>query len=544
MRAKTTIYAARRIVTMNPRQPEATHLAVRDGRILAVGDAGCADGWGGGDIDTRFADRVLLPGFVEGHSHLIAGSIWRFVYAGFHRRMAPDGTLWDGLGDTTAVLDRLATAERGLAPDQFLIGWGFDPIFLTGARLSCRDLDRVSATRPIAVMHSNFHMVTVNSAALALAQYGHGTAIEGVGKDDDGALTGEIRGMAAMFPILRRLGVDFRALTRGEDALIPFADTARRCGVTTATDLLNELTLDEAARLRAVVDRPEYPVRLYVALSAHTAPPRDIADLAVALAPRSTAKLRLGAVKIVVDGSVQAFSAQLRWPGYYRVPDHAVWNMAPERLGEAVDTLNARGVQMQLHTNGDLATDVALDALDAALARCARPGHRHTLQHCQIPDRAQFQRMGRLGIAANLFANHVHVFGDVHRTLTLGPDRAQRLASCRTALESGVRLAIHSDAPVTPMGPLFAMWCAVNRRTASGFHLNPAESLTVDEAMHAVTLGAAWTLGMEGEVGSIETGKRADFAVLDEDPRAVDPLALKDIRVRGTVLDGMPFADA
>jgi predicted amidohydrolase YtcJ len=84
----------------------------------------------------------------------------------------------------------------------------------------------------------------------------------------------------------------------------------------------------------------------------------------------------------------------------------------------------------------------------------------------------------------------------------------------------------------------------VNRLTASGFRLNPAESLTVDEALHAVTLGAAWTLGMEGEVGSIETGKRADFAVLDEDPRAVDPLALKDIRVRGTVLDGVSFADA
>ncbi|MFN9941153.1 MAG: amidohydrolase family protein, partial [bacterium] len=89
------------------------------------------------------------------------------------------------------------------------------------------------------------------------------------------------------------------------------------------------------------------------------------------MASRSTAKLRLGAVKIVVDGSVQAFSAQLRWPGYYRVPDHAVWNMAPERLAETVDTLNARGVQMQIHTNGDLATEVALDALDAALARYA-----------------------------------------------------------------------------------------------------------------------------------------------------------------------------
>ncbi len=293
--------------------------------------------------------------------------------------------------------------------------------------------------------------------------------------------------------------------------------------------------------MRAVTGRADFPLRLFVAKSAHTAPPHDIAEEALALARLSSDKLRLGACKIIVDGSVQAFSAQLRWPGYYRVPDHSVWNMPPEKLEQTIEILNARGLQVHIHTNGDLATEVALNAVERALDRHPRPDHRHTLQHCQLPDRAQFQRMAKLGLCANLFANHIFYFGDKHAEMTLGPDRVQRLANCRTALESGVRLAIHSDAPVTPMGPLFTAWCAVNRRSSSGRTINAAEALSVQEALEAITLGAAYTLRMEGEIGSIETGKRADFAVLADDPATIGAERLKDVRVLGTVVDGEPF---
>lgn len=538
---RTTIFTARRVVTLNPRRPSATRVAVRDGRILAVGDADAMADWGPAQVDDRFADKILMPGFVEGHSHLMAGGVWRFTYAGFHARTAPDGSHWAGLPDIDAVMKRLAEADKRLAAGETLVAWGFDPIFLAAERLNRTHLDRISASRPIVVMHSNFHMVTVNSAALALARYDRGSNVEGIGKDRTGEPTGEVRGMAAMFPIMRRLGLDFREIARSDSALIPFARTAQRVGVTTATDLINELTAEEVARMRATTGRDDYGLRLYVALSAHTAPPAEIARTAQDLRRLSTDKLRLGACKVIVDGSIQAFSGQLRWPGYYKVPDHSVWNMPPEKLDETVDVLNAAGLQLHIHTNGDLATEVALEAVERALDRCARPDHRHTLQHCQIPDRAQFQRMGRLGLCANLFANHVYYFGDVHHDLTMGPDRAQRLASCRTALECGVPLAIHSDAPVTPMGPLFTAWCAVNRRTASGRLLGEGEKLTIDEALRAVTLGPAFTLRMEGEVGSIEVGKRADFAVLEDDPYAVGAEALKVVRVWGTVVGGTPF---
>ncbi|MEE4347472.1 MAG: amidohydrolase family protein, partial [Paracoccaceae bacterium] len=106
------------------------------------------------------------------------------------------------------------------------------------------------------------------------------------------------------------------------------------------------------------------------------------------------------------------------------------------------------------------------------------------------------------------------------------------------ALDAGVHVALHSDAQVTPLGPLFTAWCAVNRQTMSGRTLGAAQRITVPEALYAITLGAAFTLKMDHEIGSIETGKRADFAILGDDPTAVDPMALKDVPVLGTVLDG------
>ncbi len=180
------------------------------------------------------------------------------------------------------------------------------------------------------------------------------------------------------------------------------------------------------------------------------------------------------------------------------------------------------------HTNGDEASEAAIDAIERVLARAPRPGHRHTLQHGQMIDAALFRRMAALGLCANLFANHVWFWGDQHREITMGPDRAERLDACRSALDAGVALAIHSDAPVTPLGPLHVAWCAVNR-------------ITPDEALRAITLGAAWTLGLDGEIGSLECGKRADLAVLEDDPLTVDPVKLKDIGVWGTMLSGRVF---
>ncbi|MFO1330695.1 MAG: amidohydrolase family protein, partial [Rubrivivax sp.] len=190
------------------------------------------------------------------------------------------------------------------------------------------------------------------------------------------------------------------------------------------------------------------------------------------------------------------------------------------------------------------ATDLALDCLQQALAESPVRDHRFTLQHCQLADDAQFRRMAALGMGVNLFANHHFYWGDQHRSVTVGPDRAERMNACRSALEAGVPFTIHSDAPVTPLGPLFTAWAAVTRRTASGRVLGEHQRIGVADALRAITLGAAYSLKLDGEVGSIECGKRADFCVLRDDPTAVPPESLKDVRVWGTVQGGRVFEAA
>lgn len=538
----TTVYSARRIITMDPSRPEATHVAVSSGGlILAVGTQGEMSDWGDAVQDDRFADKVLMPGFVEGHAHLMEGSIWQFSYLGHFDRIAPDGRHWPGVGTTDALIARLCEAVAA-KPEGPVIGWGFDPLFVPGDRLTRQDLDRVSADRPVAVFHSNMHLLTANSAAMRLAGYGPDTNVPGVIRNPDGSLHGELHEMGAMFPLMRRIGATIGTLGAGGEAIWNFARSACRTGVTTSTDLLSDLAEEDLEGLLGATGDPAYPLRLVPMLSALSMPVDQLAARAVELAARSTDLLRMGGVKIVTDGSIQGFTAQMKAPGYYRGTAHGIWNIAPEALTTMACDLNRAGIQMHIHVNGDGASLVAIEALEVALSAHFLPDHRHTLHHCQMADRAQLRRAAALGCCVNLFANHLYYFGDKHYEITMGPERACRMNPCRSALDLGVPLAIHSDAPVTPLGPLFTAWCAINRLTDSGRVLGEFERITLDEALHAITLGAAYTLKLDDEIGSIEVGKRADFAVLEDDPHEKGGEALKDVRVWGTVSGGRPVA--
>lgn len=539
-----TIYNARRILTMNPARPEASHVAVRDGRILGVGDLDELAGWGAHTLDDRFAQKVLMPGLVEGHSHTMEGVFWRYVYCGYFDRMDPDGRVWPGLPSIDAIVGRLKERDQELADDPGPIaGWSLDPIYYGDSRVNRADLDKVSQARPVGILHASGHIMNVNTRALELGGLlRQGIDHPGVPLGEDGLPTGELKGPDAMMLVGMHVGFDREILACDELGLRQFARLCVRTGVTTAADLASLLPPEAVDMMLRVTGEEDFPARIVSLRRFHGISPKDLIARALELGGQSSDRLRLGIVKVIVDGSIQGFSARMRWPGYYNGAPNGLWYTSPEHLREIYDLALENDVQIHTHNNGDEATQLVLDTLERALHRFARPDHRFTMQHCQLADAAQFRRMKKLGLCVNLFPNHHYFWGEQHYAKTVGPERAERMNACATALREGVPLAIHSDAPVTPLGPLFTAWCAINRLTPNGRVMGETERIGLDEALRTITLGAAYTLKLDGEVGSIECGKRADFAVLEDDPYEVGAVDLKNVRIWGTVHGGRIFA--
>ena len=548
----TTIYPARKIITMNPMQPEASHVAVRDGRVLGVGSLQELASWGPYTLNEQFKDKVLMPGLIEGHCHLKEGSMWDMHYLGWFDRRDPQGKVWQGLRSMQAVVERLTQVDAsmtamGKSPTEPLIAWGFDPIYFGGERMTVDHLDRASSTRPIVIAHANGHLMNVNTVMLQLAEITAENEVEGVVKFSSGSHagqpTGELQEPAAMFLVIRKIGTAGLLAPMTEAGVKSFASLACMQGVTTATDLVNKLTQQDCDVLEAALADDACSIRILPAFQAfHGTHGAALgAEHVKSLMPRNTDRLRYGLVKMMLDGSIQGFSARLRWPGHFNGAPNGIWVTAPAQYEADFETYHQASLQIHTHTNGDEASLAAVNAIERVLTRSPQPDHRHTLQHGQMIDAPLFRRMARLGLCANLFTNHLWYWGDQHYEMTMGPDRANRLDACASALAAGVALAIHSDAPVTPLGPLFTAWCAVNRITPKGRILGQSECISVPQALRAITLGAAWTLKLDHEIGSIECGKRADFCVLEDDPLSVEPALLKDVRVWGTVLSGKVF---
>ena len=256
----TVVYPARKIITMNPMQAEATHVAVRDGRVLGVGDLAELASWGPYTLDERFKDKVLMPGLIEGHCHLKEGSMWDMHYLGWFDRRDPLGKVWAGLRSMDAVVERLTQVDanmtaQGKPATEPLLAWGFDPIYFGGERMTVDHLDRASATRPIVIAHANGHLMNVNSAMLKLAEITAENEVEGVVKFKGGAQsgepTGELQEPAAMFLVIRKIGTAGLLAPMTEAGVASFAALACMQGVTTATDLVNKRRL-QCAHLAGV----------------------------------------------------------------------------------------------------------------------------------------------------------------------------------------------------------------------------------------------------------------------------------------------------
>ena len=549
----TTIFTARKIITMNPANPEGTAVAVRDGKVLGVGTVEELANWGEHTVDDRFAGKVLMPGLVEAHCHAMSGMIWAMPYVGYFDRMAPSGEVIAGCKNISEVVGRLKEADEqmradGRPDDEILVARGVDPLYFEGERMYGRHLDEVSRTRPVFITHASGHLATVNSTLMEREGITRDSTTPGVDRDVDGEPNGELQEPPAMQLATEAFAV-LATARESPEAVWNFGREAVNTGHTTVIDLASG-ALDDAENeyWSNIVDDPRFPARIMRAASVprdRASDPTELAAVAKAMKPTSTDKLHYGVVKLFLDGSIQGFTARVSWPYYIDPPPghpgNGIWLTAPDQIADVLFEYHAAGLTVHCHCNGDEATEAYLDAVEEVLERHPRWDHRHTVQHCQLTKSAQYRRMRALGMCANIFTNHLWFWGDQHRDFTMGHERARGMDACATALREGVPFSIHSDAGVTPLGSLHVAWCAVNRITPSGDTLGEFEKISVADALYAITLGAAYQIKMDHLVGSIEAGKFADFAVLDADPLEIDPMGLRDINVWGTVLGGVPI---
>ncbi len=512
---------------MDPGQPEAQAVAIRGGVLAAVGpDSEVLPLTGPQTRRIDLGGKTVLPGFYDAHGHFPSSGISAVHYANCNSPpMGPVERIADILDLLRA---RASTTPRG----RWVVGRGYDDTLLAEGRHPTRiDLDRATGDHPVCIHHVSGHLLAANSLALEAAGIDRTTPDPEGGVIRRDSKTGEPDGVLeeTALSLVRGLAPPLRddEWLQGLDHAVE--EFARR-GVTTAVIAGCDSTA--VSRLLGAIDSGRLPIRV-VSMTGKGSPRTE---------PGSNF-LRLGAVKMFHDGSIQGYTGYLSRP--YHVPfkgDRSYRGYptrAREELARTVREAHGAGSQVAIHGNGDGAIDDILFAYRGALDTQPREDCRHRIEHCQMARDDQLDAMQELGVTPSFFVQHTYYWGDRHRAIFMGPDRADRMSPLRSALDRGIRFTIHNDSPVTPINPLFSLWSAVNRISRSGRCIGEAQRTSVAEALPSITRDAAWQNFEEDVKGTIEVGKLADLVILDRNPLEVNPLELKDIEVLETIVGGV-----
>lgn len=522
------------ILTMDANSSLAQALSTRGALIEAVGSTEEIMALVGDDtevVDLR--GRTLLPGFIDAHGHF-PGSGMRVVAADLN---SPP------IGHRKTMADVMAALKEQTAktkPGKWVSGFGYDDTLLAEKRHPTRaELDEISTEHPVVAMHVSGHMVVANSMALALV------GIDVSTPDPEGGVIGRYpnsREPSGLLEETARMEIMDRmqdvSPIDGYRLMKAAANEYSSMGVTTAQS--GGVSEDLATALSLFSELGVIPQRL-ILFPFESEFGDTLLNGEYDPADYSGDKVVMGAVKIVADGSIQGFTGYLSAP--YHTPYHGDDNyrgypsVPRKKLFAQVEALHKAGYQIAIHGNGDEAIEDILDAFEAARKVHPVDDPRMILIHSQMAREDQVARMKDLGVTPSFFTAHTWYWGDRHRDLFIGPERAAVISPSKWALDHGVRFSSHLDTPVTPMLPLQAVWSQVHRMTYGGDVLGPGQRIGVMDALRAVTIDAAWQVFQEDNRGSLEPGKYADLVVLSGNPLD-DPMAMRELLVERTVIGG------
>jgi len=491
---------------MDRRRPRAEAMAVREGRIVAVGEWEEVEPYAAGAQTLDLKQRAVLPGLIDTHAHFL----WTALSLA-----ALDVS---GAEDHESLQATVREAAADIPPGEVILGMGFTEYALKDTRGGpiLAALDQVASENPVLLMGVTGHTAAINSKGLEVLDLPEGTP--GVLCDAQGNPTGLLADRANSLAgewFSRAFGADEKSAAMVELAV----QKAHSVGLTTVHVLEGGLTSDDDAveeLLRAI---PDLPLRLV--LYYQTMDVERVLELGLP---------RIGGC-ILLDGDVGPHTAALSEP-YVDQPDcYGTLYHTQEEIDGFVLRAHRAGLQVAMHAVGDAAVEQALNAYEAALSAYPRDDHRHRIEHCEVIREEQVQRAQRLGVALAIQPPFNYYWDHGTFYPTLGYERAWKVDPVRTLVRPGLLVAGGSDSTVTPLGPLIGVHAAAN-------HSNPAERVSVYEGLQLYTVNAARIAFEEQEKGSLEVGKLGDFVVLAEDPLTIDPRCIDQIAVDMTVVGG------
>lgn len=521
------------VITMDANDRTAEAIFVAGDRIAAVGTRE--------QIEARIepetvvhdlGGRTVIPGIIDAHGHFPGSG---FAVVGVNLASPPVGNITS----LEQTIEALRAAAADTPEGEWILGYQYDDTLVEEKRHPTRhDLDRASTAHPIVAMHVSGHLSAVNSMALERLGIDRATKDpEGgvIRREANGEPDGVLEETAAH--LANEKAMDFSAgqfIAMIDHAAAEYASV----GVTTAQSGMAPKFMLDALWFASALGR--VPIRLEVWADPELG--KQWAQGEFDAAAYESDLFRVGAVKIVHDGSIQGYTGYLSEP--YHVPfqgDEGYRGypiMQREELAALVKELHSADLHLAIHGNGDAAIDDILHALEQAQKDHHRPDPRTIVIHAQMARDDQLDRMREFGLTPSFFVAHTYYWGDRHRDIFMGPERAYRMSPTATSIAKGLRFSIHLDTPVVPIDPMLLVWTAVNRRSTSGDIIGPKERISPLAALRAVTIDAAWQIEREDAVGSLERGKLADLVVLSANPLTSDPLAIRDIEVERTVVGG------